>query len=71
MLINSVQLVMGGGGLDNDGKGNVNGMKLLHDVYNIQNWHKHDKLTDIYIYIRGEEGISHNFVKLEEPALAR
>ena len=50
-LRNGVQLVLGEGGLDNDKKGKLNAIQLFHGVYNLQNFHKHEELTDIYLYI--------------------
>ena len=61
-LRNGVQLVLGEGGLDANGKGKLNAMQLLHGVYNIQNWHEHDELKDIYLYTRKEEGLSETFI---------
>ena len=51
-LRNGVQLVLGEGGLDHELKGKHNAMQLLHGAYNLQNWYKHDKLKDIYLYTR-------------------
>ena len=53
-----MQLVLGEGGLDVNDKGKLNAMQLLRGVYNIQNWHEHDDLKDIYLYTRKQEGIS-------------
>ena len=68
-LRNGLQLFLGEGGLDVNGKGKLNAMQLLHGVYNIQNWHKHDELKDIYIYTRKEEGLSETFKKLKNQYL--
>ena len=53
-LWNSVQLVLGRG-LDNENKGKLNTTQLSHGVYNIKNWHKHNKLKEIYLYTQSEE----------------
>ena len=62
-----MQLVLGKGGLDVNGKGKLNDMKLLHGVYNLQKWHEHEELKDIYLYTRKEKGLSERFEKTEEP----
>ena len=54
-LQNSVELLLGEGGLDDNMKGKRNAMQLLHGVYNLQNWCEHDELKDIYLYPRKEE----------------
>ena len=70
-LRNGVQLVLGEGGLEEDGKGKMNAMQLLHGVYNIQNWCKHDELKDIYQYTRTQQGLDTKFKKLKEPIVTR
>ena len=70
-LRNGVQLVLGEGGLDSELKGKHNAMQLLHGAYNLQNWHEHDELKDIYLYTRKCEGLDEKFIKLEEPILTR
>ena len=70
-LHNGVQLVLGEGGLDNEGKCRLNYMQLLHDVYNFQNWHEHEELKDIYLFTWKEEGLNEKCKNLEEPILTR
>ena len=70
-LRNGIQLVLGEGGLEDDGKGKRNAMQLLHGAYNIQNWCENDELKEIYLYTREQEGLEMKFKKLEEPIVTR
>ena len=70
-LRNGLQLVLGEGGLDSELKGKHNAMQLLDGAYNLQNWHEHDELKDIYLYTQKCEGLDEKFIKLEEPILTR
>ena len=70
-LRNGIQLVLGEGGLLEDGTGKLNAMQLLHGSYNIHNWMEHDKLKDIYLYTQSQEGLDLKFQKLEEPIVTR
>ena len=63
-LKNGIQLVMGEGGLLDDGKGKLNAMQLLHGAYNIQNWCEHDELKEIYNYTCTKQGLEQKFKKL-------
>ena len=66
-----MQLVLGEGGLLEDGTGKLNAMQLLHGAYNIQNLMDHGKLKDIYLYTQTQEGLELKFQKLEEPIVTR
>ena len=70
-LRNGIQLVMGEGGLLEDGTGKLNAMQLLHGAYNIQNWCEHDELKEIYLFTQTQLGIEMKFKKLEEPIATR
>ena len=50
VLHNGVQLFLGEGGLEEDRKGKINKMHLIHGAYSIQNWCENDKLKEIYNY---------------------
>ena len=62
--------VLGEGGME-DGEFKMNMMQMLHDAYNIQNWHKNEELKQIWKYITDEESTNLKFRKLEEPVLTR
>ena len=71
VLRNGVQMVLGEGGLDDDKNGKLNAIQLLHGVYDIQNWYKHDELKDMYLFTRREEGNEEQFKKMKEPILTQ
>ena len=53
---NGVELVLGEGKLDDNMKGKINAIQLLHGVYSLQNWCEYDELNDIFVYTSEEKG---------------
>ena len=65
-LRNGVQLVLDEGGLDNEGKGKLNDIQILHRVYSLKNWHECEELKYIYLFTQKKKGLKEKFKKLEE-----
>ena len=63
--------MLGPGGKDDKGNYLQAGMQLLHNAYNLQKWHKTDKLKQIYNFVRCTEGLEVKFMPLPEPIVTR